>query len=212
MRWYGAAMTSVTGADVYYDPYDVGINADPYPAFKRLRDEAPAYFNERYGFWALSRHADVEPALVSWETFSNCRSDILEIIQSGVELPPGIVMFEDPPLHTAHRGLMSRVFTPRRMAALEDQVRAFCVRSLDPLVGSDGFDIIEVLGRVMPMRVIGMLLGIPENDQGPCATRPTPRCERRPADRSRSGPRRSRTASCSTTTSTGGPRTRPTTS
>ena len=57
-------MTSVTGADVYYDPYDVGINADPYPAFERLRDEAPAYFNERYGFWALSRHADVEPALV----------------------------------------------------------------------------------------------------------------------------------------------------
>jgi cytochrome P450 len=158
-------MAIVTDSDVYYDPYDVGINADPYPTFRRLRDEAPVYRNERYGFWALSRHADVEPALVEWETFSNCRGDILEIIQAGVDLPPGVVMFEDPPFHTMHRGLMSRVFTPRRMAALEDEVRAFCVKCLDPLVGSGGFDIIEELGVVMPMRVIGMLLGIPESDQ-----------------------------------------------
>jgi len=155
----------VSDGEVYYYPYDVGINADPYPTFRRLRDEAPVYRNERYDFWALSRHADVERALVDWETFSDCRSDILEIIQSGARLPPGVVMFEDPPLHANHRGLMSRVFTPRRMAELEDRVRAFCVRCLDPLVGSGGFDIIEVLGTVMPMRVIGMLLGIPEADQ-----------------------------------------------
>src|SRR3546814_11413745 len=64
-----------------------------------------------------------------------------------------------------HRGLLSRVFTPRRMAALEDQVRAFCARSLDPLVGADRFDIIAELATVLPMRVIGMLLGIPEQDQ-----------------------------------------------
>ena len=158
-------MTAQTAGDVYYDPYDVGINADPYPTFRRLRDEAPIYRNERYDLWALSRHADVEKGLVDWQTFSNCRGDILEIIQAGVELPPGVVMFEDPPPHTMHRGLMSRVFTPRRMAALEDQVRAFCVRCLDPLVGTDRFDIVAELGAVMPMRVIGMLLGIPESDQ-----------------------------------------------
>jgi cytochrome P450 len=158
-------MTAQTAGDVYYDPYDVGINADPYPTFRRLRDEAPIYRNERYDLWALSRHADVEKGLVDWQTFSNCRGDILEIIQAGVELPPGVVMFEDPPQHTLHRGLMSRVFTPRRMAALEDQVRAFCVRCLDPLVGTDRFDIVAELGAVMPMRVIGMLLGIPESDQ-----------------------------------------------
>jgi cytochrome P450 len=158
-------MTIVDDTDVYYDPYDAGINADPYPTFKRLRDEAPVYFNERFGFWALSRHADVDKALVNWQTFSNARSDILEIVQSGMELPPGVVLFEDPPLHTMHRGLMSRVFTPKRMAALEDQVRAFCARCLDPLVGSGGFDVVAELGAVMPMRVIGMLLGIPESDQ-----------------------------------------------
>ena len=158
-------MTTQAAGDVYYDPYDVAINADPYPTFRRLRDEAPIYHNARYDVWALSRHADVEAGLVDWQTFSNCRGDILEIIQAGVELPPGVVMFEDPPPHTMHRGLMSRVFTPRRMAALEDQVREFCVRCLDPLVGTDRFDIVAELGAVMPMRVIGMLLGIPESDQ-----------------------------------------------
>ena len=158
-------MTTTDNTAVYFDPYDVDINADPYPTYARLREEAPAYYNDRYDFWALSRHADVEKALVNWQVFSNTRSDILDIIKAGVELPPGVILFEDPPVHTMHRGLMSRVFTPRRMAALEDQVRAFCTRSLDPLVGSDGFDIIEELASVMPMRVIGMLLGIPEQDQ-----------------------------------------------
>ena len=158
-------MAIVNDRDVYYDPYDAAINADPYPTFKRLRDEAPIYHNERFDVWALSRHAEVEKALVNWGTFSSARSDILEIVQSGMELPPGVILFEDPPLHTMHRGLMSRVFTPKRMAALEDQVRAFCVSCLDPLVGTDRFDIVAELGVVMPMRVIGMLLGIPESDQ-----------------------------------------------
>ena len=161
-----SAETTVTSeSDVYYDPYNVTINADPYPTYKRLRDEAPIYYNDRFDVWALSRHADVEAALKNWQTFSNTRSDILEILQSGMELPAGVVLFEDPPVHTMHRGLMSRVFTPRRMAALEDQVRDFCARCLDPLVGADRFDIVAELGAVMPMRVIGMLLGIPESDQ-----------------------------------------------
>ena len=158
------SIAAITDAP-YFDPYDVGINADPYPAYERLREEAPAYYNERYDFWALSRHSDVEKALVNWQTFSSTRSDILDLIKAGIELPPGVILFEDPPIHTMHRGLMSRVFTPRRMAALEDQVRSFCARSLDPHVGSDGFDIIVELASVMPMRVIGMLLGIPEQDQ-----------------------------------------------
>ncbi|MGH3967439.1 MAG: cytochrome P450, partial [Mycobacterium sp.] len=151
--------------DVYYDPYDIEIVADPYPVYARLRDEAPIYYNERYDFWALSRHADVEQALANWETFSNSRGDILELIQSDFDMPPGVMMFQDPPMHTMLRGLMSRVFTPRRMAAIEDQIRRFCVRCLDPLVGSDGFDIIAELASMMPMRVIGMLLGIPEDQQ-----------------------------------------------
>ena len=156
---------AMTGSSVYYDPYDVEINADPYPAYARLREEAPIYHNDRYDFWFLSRHEDVAKAFVNWKVFTSTHSDILDIMKADITLPKGIVMFEDPPGHTSHRSLLSRVFTPKRMAELEDQVRQFCVRCLDPLVGSDGFDIIAELGTMLPIRVIGMLLGIPEQDQ-----------------------------------------------
>ena len=158
-------MTVTSDTDVYYDPYDVGINADPYPTYARLRDQAPIYYNERYDFWAISRHSDVEQALANWEVFSSRRSDILELVKSKFDMPRGVMMFQDPPEHSRLRGLMSRVFTPRRMAAIEDQIRQYCIRCLDPLVGSDGFDIIAELASMMPMRVIGMLLGIPESEQ-----------------------------------------------
>jgi cytochrome P450 len=90
---------------------------------------------------------------------------VLELIKQNVEIPPGSILFEDPPTHDVHRSLLSRVFTPRRIAELEPKVRAFCAESLDPLVGTDGFDFIADLGAQMPMRTIGMLLGIPESDQ-----------------------------------------------
>src|SRR6478736_2781002 len=158
-------MTIAPDTEVYYDPYDINIVHDPYPVYARLRDEAPIYYNDPYDFWAISRHADVEKALADWKTFSNSRSDILELVKSKFDMPPGVLMFQDPPTHTMLRGLMGRVFTPRRMAAIEDQIRQYCVRCLDPHVGSDGFDIIAELASMLPMRVIGMLLGIPEADQ-----------------------------------------------
>ena len=157
------SMTSETR--LYYDPYDFEIDNDPYPVWKRMRDEAPLYYNERYDFFALTRFADVEPALVDWETYRSGRGSILELIRADFEVPSGLILFEDPPAHDAHRGLLSRVFTPKRMNAIEPQVRQFCARSLDPLVGTSGFDFVRDLGAPMPMRVIGMLLGIPEQDQ-----------------------------------------------
>src|SRR6478609_7697591 len=158
-------MTTVDRTDVYYDPYDVDINADPYPVFRRLREEAPLYYNEPHDFYALSRYEDVERGLVDRDTYSSARGGILELIKSGLEIPPGTLLFEDPPAHSIHRSLMSRVFTPKKMLALEDQIREYCVRSLDPLVGAGGFDFIADIGAQMPMRVIGMLLGIPEDAQ-----------------------------------------------
>ena len=151
--------------DLYYDPYDFAIDADPYPVWKRLRDERPLYRNERYDFFAVSRFEDVEACSKDWRTYISGKGTVLELIKSGMELPPGSIIFEDPPTHDLHRSLLSRVFTPRRMAAIEPQVRAFCARSLDPLVGTGGFDFITDLGAQMPMRTIGMLLGIPEEDQ-----------------------------------------------
>jgi cytochrome P450 len=157
-------MTTAT-SDVYYDPYDFEIDADPYPIWHRLREEQPLYYNEKYDFYALSRFEDVEKAAVDWRTYSSAKGTLLELIRADIQLPPGTFIFEDPPDHTRHRGLMSRVFTPRRMNAIEDQVRAFCARTLDPLVEAGGFDFIADLGAEMPMRVIGMLMGVPEEDQ-----------------------------------------------
>ena len=149
----------------YYDPYDFVIDADPYPVWRRLRDEAPLYFNEKYDFFAVSRFEDVERCLLEWETYSSAKGSVLEIIKADVKMPPGIFIFEDPPDHNLHRGLLSRVFTPTRMAAIEPKVRAFAAASLDPLVEKGGFDFIADLGAELPMRTIGMLLGIPEEDQ-----------------------------------------------
>jgi cytochrome P450 len=158
-------MTVTSDSDVYYDPYDFDIDADPYPVWKRLRDEAPLYRNEKYEFYALSRWDDVDAAMLDWKTYISGRGSVLEIIKAGVEIPPGSILFEDPPTHDMHRSLLSRVFTPKKMNALEPQVRAYCAQVLDPLVGAGHFDFVEDLGRFMPMRVIGMLLGIPEQDQ-----------------------------------------------
>lgn len=154
-----------TSTDVYYDPYDWDIDSDPYPIWKRLRDEAPLYYNERYDFYAVSRFADVQRCSADWQTYISGKGSVLEMIKSGAQIPPGFILFEDPPAHDRHRGLLSRVFTPRRMLEIEPQVRAFCARTLDPLVGGSGFDFITDLGAEMPMRTIGALLGIPDGDQ-----------------------------------------------
>ena len=157
-------MTVQSANDVYYDPYDVDIDADPYPVFRRMREEAPLYYNEPHDFYALSRFADVERGLLDAKTFISGRGGIIELIRANIEMPSGVLIFEDPPVHTLHRRLLSRAFSPSRVAALEPQIREFCARSLDPLIGAEEFDFIADLGAQMPMRVIGMLLGIPEKD------------------------------------------------
>src|SRR3546814_8284939 len=158
-------MSAATASDLYFDPYDVEITADPYPVLKRLRDEAPLYYNERYDFYALTRFEDVERALVDRDTFINGRGNVLELIKADAQQPAGTLIFEDPPSQTIHRKLLSRAFTPRRLTALEPQIREFTPECRDPLVGSDGLDFVGDMGAQVPMRVIGMLMGIPKEDQ-----------------------------------------------
>ena len=151
--------------ELYYDPYNVELNMNPYPVFARMREEAPLYYNDKHDFYALSRFDDVNKAVIDHDTFISGRGALLEIIKSGMEIPPGTLIFEDPPIHNIHRNLLSRMFTPRKVLALEPQIREFTARCLDPLVGSGRFDFVNDLGEQMPMRVIGMLLGIPEEHQ-----------------------------------------------
>jgi cytochrome P450 len=158
-------MTASATSEVHFDPYDVELNADPYAMFRRLREEAPLYYNAQYDFFALSRFDDVCKALVDHQTFSSARGAILELIKANIEIPKGVVIFEDPPIHDIHRKLLSRMFTPRKIDALEGKIREFCAQSLDPLIGSGRFDFVADLGAQMPMKVISLLMGIPESDQ-----------------------------------------------
>ena len=151
--------------DLSYDPYTAISDPDPYELYARLRDEAPLYYNDEYDFYAVSRYEDCERGLVDAKRYISGRGGVLELIKANIEMPPGTLIFEDPPAHTAHRSLLSRVFTPRRVAALEPEIRAFCARSLDPLSERGEFDLIADFGAQMPMRVVGMLFGIPEDDQ-----------------------------------------------
>ncbi len=158
-------MTTTTRDDLYYDPYDPVLQYDPFPTFARMREEAPLYYNEEHEFFAVSRFADVEAVLKDPGTYSSAKGGVLELIKLDMDLPSGVFIFEDPPLHTVHRGLLSRVFTPKKMNALEPQIRQMCQETLDPIVGTDRLDFVLDLGARLPMAVIGMLLGIPVEDQ-----------------------------------------------
>src|SRR3546814_789752 len=106
---------TTTEPDLYYDPYDFDIDVDPYPLWARMREERPLYYNERYDFFALSRFEDVERAFKDWGTYSSARGTLIELIKADYDIPPGSIIFEDPPGHDVHRSVLSRVFTPKRM-------------------------------------------------------------------------------------------------
>jgi len=132
---------SVTGGsavDLYLRPFDFAIDDNPYPTWKRLRNEAPLYHNEKFNFYALSRYEDVSRELPNYQTYRSGRGTTMDVIMSGIEVPPGVILFEDPPLHDLHRRVLSKVFTPRRMEEIEPLTRQYCVRTLDPLIGRAG--------------------------------------------------------------------------
>jgi cytochrome P450 len=159
------------GTHPYYDPYDAAIDADPYPVWKRLRDDAPLYFNEEYGFYALSRFADVHAASLDWQSYSSARGTVLEMIDTAPSRPRdtddsyGMMIFMDPPRHDELRRLVSRAFTPRRVAALEERTRTLCAQFLEPQRDGAGFDFVEDFAAKIPTMIIGAMLGVPEADQ-----------------------------------------------
>jgi cytochrome P450 len=150
-------------SEIYYDPYDREIDADPHPVWRRMRDEAPLYRNDRFDFWALSRFQDVLDASIDVETYSSARGTVLELM--GEELPLKPMIFMDPPEHDRLRGLVSRAFTPRRIAGLKSSIREIVRGQLDAQVGGSGFDFVADFGAKVPMMVISSMLGVPEEDR-----------------------------------------------
>lgn len=154
---------SVAG-DLYWDPLDVDIDREPYEIWRRLRDEAPVYRNDRYDFWALSRFADIEAAHRDPVTFCSSHGTVLEMMGPS-KSPSEMMIFRDPPEHTRLRSLVSRAFTPRRIAALEDHIRELCAELLEPWEPGEPFDFVEDFGATLPSMVICELLGVPGEDR-----------------------------------------------
>ncbi|HEX5265179.1 MAG TPA: cytochrome P450 [Acidimicrobiales bacterium] len=151
--------------EVYWDPFDTRLDTEPYDTWRRMRDEAPVYRNERFDFFALSRFADVNAAHRDPATFLSGRGTVLELMGHQLDQQPGMMIFMDPPQHDSLRALVSRAFTPRRVGALEERVRAVCREHLDPQVGGEGFDYLQDFGAQLPSKIISSLLGVPDADR-----------------------------------------------
>ncbi|MBX6390402.1 MAG: cytochrome P450 [Frankia sp.] len=124
-----------------------------------MRDEAPVYYNEKFNFFALSRYDDVDNALLDHETYSSAYGTVLEIM-TAEPMDSGMIIFMDPPGHTVLRALVSRAFTPRRVAKLENHIRELCAEMLDPQIGGGGFDYVQEFSAQLPSKVISELFGV----------------------------------------------------
>jgi cytochrome P450 len=147
-----------------YDPYSREMQEDPYPTYAYFREEEPCSYNPEMDFYALFRFDDVWDATLDWETFSSSLGPTLE---NRGEIPGEAmsVIGMDPPRHVRIRNLASKGFTPRRMAALEEDIRAIARKYMDPLRDLPGCDFQEAVSSKLPMDVISALLGIPESER-----------------------------------------------
>lgn len=149
---------------VAWDPFDEAIDAAPYDVWRELRDHAPVYRNERYDFWALSRYDDVEAAHRRADLFSSNHHTVLEMMSPN-PMQTGMMIFLDPPEHTQMRSLVNRAFTPRRVTALEDRIRAYSRELLDGWQPGETFDYVQRFAAPLPAMTIAELLSIPQADR-----------------------------------------------
>ncbi|UMB71424.1 cytochrome P450 [Mycobacterium paraterrae] len=154
----------MTTTDLRWDPYDRALHVEPYSVWKRMRDEAPLYYNAEHDFYALSRFDDVMAASLDTETFSSEHGIILDTISEEALPAPQPMIMMDPPDHTCLRKMVNRTFFRSRVAELEDHIRELCRGYLDRYVGTGGFDFVESFSAKLPVMVISSLLGFPEQD------------------------------------------------
>jgi len=147
------------------NPFAHEFHDDPYPTYRWLREHAPLYRNEQLGFYALSRYADVRDASLDWSTYSSAEGTTVERLDPSWFTERPMMIFMDPPRHDRLRALVSRIFTPRRIAGLEPFVRATVVRLLERLAADGGGDFIKDFSAPLPMEVIFTLLGVPDGER-----------------------------------------------
>ena len=162
-----ALAVPTTAPELIYNPYSFAVHDDPYDTYRRLRDEAPAFWNPELRFWALSRFTDVLEGFRDFETYSSAGGIALENRRPiGQAMPDFQQMIElDPPEHTAFRSLVSRVFTGRRVADMEDEIRQIFDGYLDAVIARGSCDLVDDITSPYPMDVICSVLGVPEADR-----------------------------------------------
>ena len=159
-------MTTALDGPVRYSPYAYEIHEDPYPVYARLRAEAPAYRNEEFDFWALSRHADVLAAFRNVDAFSNSYGVSLDPSAFGPDAHKVMSFLAlDPPRHTRMRSLVGKGFTPSKVARMEERIREIAVEHLEPALERGSFDFIADFAGKLPMDVISELVGVPRVDR-----------------------------------------------
>ncbi len=161
---------NVQSPDIVLDPYNYDFHEDPYPYYKRLRDEAPLYYNEELKFWALSRHQDVLAGFRNSTTLSNKYGVSLDPASRGPHASKTMSFLAmDDPAHLRLRTLVSKGFTPRRIRELEPRVTEIATKHLDTMLekaaGGDTVDYVDEFAGKLPMDVISELMGVPEADR-----------------------------------------------
>ncbi len=146
---------------INYNPFDYDIDLRAHDVWRRMRDEAPLYRNDEHDFWALTRYDDVLNGLLDVETYSSRYATTLDLMGPD-EWPTPMFIFRDPPEQTLLRKLVSRAFTPRTIAGLENRIETICDNLLDPLEGMSIFDFVDRFSALLPPTVILALLGFPE--------------------------------------------------
>jgi cytochrome P450 len=149
---------------VLYDPYSRAMQEDPFPAYRHFLAHEPCAYNPRMDFYALFRFEDVWEATLDWKTYSSSLGPSLEN-RGAIPGEMFSIIGMDPPRHTRLRNIVSRGFTPRRIGALEPEVRKLAARYLDELREAERFDVQQAFSVKLPMDVISVLLGIPEAER-----------------------------------------------
>lgn len=154
----------MTVAELEFDPFSEDFFNGPYETYRRMREEAPVYYSERYDFYALSHHVDVAAAYKNFETYSSARGVDLAAVRSEEPMGHKSIIMMDPPEHRHMRGLVNKVFTPRAIEAMRPLVTGLIDRYLgatDPA----GFDVVQDFSALFPVEVITTMLGVPEEDR-----------------------------------------------
>ena len=145
-----------------FDPYSPAVDADPFPAYRRLRDEHPCFFSREAEMWVLSRYADIVSALADWQTYSSARGNLMTELPNRAGATLGTT---DPPRHDRLRGLVQHAFMKRNLEALAEPIRKIAQETVGEIAGEKTFDFVEDFSAKFTVRVLFAALGLPLGDE-----------------------------------------------